>query len=147
MNIIINCCILVGIVIIIGLLIGLKISIDYIRVFVYGELTNANNALEEIRNRLKSLEQYICGRNGHFEDSIKNGSSLNGSINAILFKLSENDLNIESKENKNNDIVFSENNTNKSEEESIDNNTINEESASKNDKISFEEEDFIIEEE
>ena len=82
-------CILLGVAGILTTLSVIKYKVDCLWKFVYGELNNQDGYLEEYRKRIDALEKYICGKGGKFEDSIKNGSSLNSIVNAILLEVAK----------------------------------------------------------
>ena len=82
-------CILLGVAGILTTLSVIKHKVDCLWKFVYGELNNQDGYLEEYQKRIDALEKYICGKGGKFEDSIKNGSSLNSIVNAILLEVAK----------------------------------------------------------
>jgi hypothetical protein len=121
--------------------------------FVYGELNNQDGYLEESRKRIDALEKYICGKGGKFEDSIKNGSSLNSIVNAILLevaKLNPDGWQVGANEDKTLDVSSNPIETIVKQEQNlkVDVPPVDkEETDDSEEKISFEEEDFMIEEE
>ena len=146
-------CILLGVAGILTTLSVIKYKVDCLWKFVYGELNNQDGYLEEYRKRIDALEKYICGKGGKFEDSIKNGSSLNSIVNAILLevaKLNPDGWQVGVTEDKTLDVDFDPIETIVKQEQNpkVDVPPITEEETDDSDeKISFEEEDFTIEEE
>ena len=51
--------------------------------------TRTEERIDELQERFLMLEKYICGADGHFEDSIHNGSSMNGILNAIIIEVAK----------------------------------------------------------
>lgn len=45
--------------------------------------------IDELQERFLQFEKYVCGQDGHFEDSVRNGSSLNSIINATLLEVAK----------------------------------------------------------
>lgn len=131
----------------------IKYKVDCLWKFVYGELNNQDGYLEEYRKRIDALEKYICSKGGKFEDSIKNGSSLNSIINAILLevaKLNPDGWKVGVAEDKTLDVASEpiEKVVKQEQNPKVDVPPITEEETDDSDeKISFEEEDFMIEEE
>ena len=146
-------CILLGVVGILTTLSVIKYKVDCLWKFVYGELNNQDGYLEEYQERIDALEKYICGKGGKFEDSIKNGSSLNSIVNAILLevaKLNPDGWQVGVTEDKTLDNASEPIETVVKQEQKpkVDVPPITEEETDDSDeKISFEEEDFMIEEE
>ena len=146
-------CILLGVAGILTTLSVIKYKVDCLWKFVYGELNNQDGYLEEYRKRIDALEKYICGKGGKFEDSIKNGSSLNSIVNAILLevaKLNPDGWQVGVTEDKTLDAASNPIETIVKQEQNpkVDVPPITEEETDDSDeKISFEEEDFTIEEE
>ena len=146
-------CILLGVAGIFTTLSVLKYKVDCLWKFVYGELNNQDGYLEESRKRIDALEKYICGKGGRFEDSIKNGSSLNSIVNAILLevaKLNPDGWQVGVTEDKTLDVASDPIETIVKQEQTpkVDVSPVTEEETDDSDeKISFEEEDFTIEEE
>ena len=146
-------CILLGVAGILTTLSVIKYKVDCLWKFVYGELNNQDNYLEEYRKRIDALEKYICGKGGKFEDSIKNGSSLNSIVNAILLevaKLNPDGWQVGVTEDKTLDVASDPIETIVKQEQNpkVDVPSVTEEETDDSDeKISFEEEDFTIEEE
>ena len=146
-------CILLGVAGILTTLSVIKYKVDCLWKFVYGELNNQDGYLEEYRKRIDALEKYICGKGGKFEDSIKNGSSLNSIVNAILLevaKLNPDGWQVGASEDKTLDVASDPIETIVKQEQNpkVDVPPVTEEETDDSDKkISFEEEDFIIEEE
>jgi len=146
-------CILLGVAGILTTLSVIKYKVDCLWKFVYGELNNQDGYLEESRKRIDALEKYICGKGGRFEDSIKNGSSLNSIVNAILLevaKLNPDGWQVGVTEDKTLDVASEPVETIVKQEETMkaDVSSVTEEETDDSDeKISFEEEDFTIEEE
>ena len=146
-------CILLGVVGILTTLSVIKYKVDCLWKFVYGELNNQDGYLEEYRKRIDALEKYICGKGGKFEDSIKNGSSLNSIVNAILLevaKLNPDGWQVGVTEDKtlDNASELIETVVKQEQKPKVDVPPITEEETDDSDeKISFEEEDFMIEEE
>ena len=146
-------CILLGVAGILTTLSVIKYKVDCLWKFVYGELNNQDGYLEEYRKRIDALEKYICGKGGKFEDSIKNGSSLNSIVNAILLevaKLNPDGWQVGVTEDKTLDVASDSIETIVKQEQNpkVDVTPITEEKTDDSDeKISFEEEDFTIEEE
>ena len=146
-------CILLGVAGILTTLSVIKYKVDCLWKFVYGELNNQDGYLEEYRKRIDALEKYICGKGGKFEDSIKNGSSLNSIVNAILLevaKLNPDGWQVGVTEDKTLDVASDPIETIVKQEQNpkVDVSPITEEETDDSDeKISFEGEDFIIEEE
>ena len=146
-------CILLGVAGILTTLSVIKYKVDCLWKFVYGELNNQDGYLEEYQKRIDALEKYICGKGGKFEDSIKNGSSLNSIVNAILLevaKLNPDGWQVGVTEDKTLDVASDSIETIVKQEQNpkVDVPPVTEEETDDSDeKISFEEEDFIIEEE
>ena len=146
-------CILLGVAGILTTLSVIKYKVDCLWKFVYGELNNQDGYLEEYQKRIDALEKYICGKGGKFEDSIKNGSSLNSIVNAILLevaKLNPDGWQVGVTEDKTLDVVSDPIETIVKQEQNpkTDDPPVTEEKTDDSDeKISFEEEDFTIEEE
>ena len=146
-------CILLGVAGILTTLSVIKYKVDCLWKFVYGELNNQDGYLEESRKRIDALEKYICGKGGRFEDSIKNGSSLNSIVNAILLevaKLNPDGWQVGVTEDKTLDVASDPVETIVKQEQTLkaDAYPVTEEETDDSDeKISFEEEDFTIEEE
>ena len=146
-------CILLGVAGILTTLSVIKYKVDCLWKFVYGELNNQDGYLEEYRKRIDALEKYICGKGGKFEDSIKNGSSLNSIVNAILLevaKLNPDGWQVGVTEDKTLDVASDPIETIVKQEQNpkVDVPPVTEEETDDSDeKISFEEEDFTIEEE
>ena len=146
-------CILLGVAGILTTLSVIKYKVDCLWKFVYGELNNQDGYLEEYRKRIDALEKYICGKGGKFEDSIKNGSSLNSIVNAILLevaKLNPDGWQVGVTEDKTLDVASNPIETIVKQEQNpkVDVPPVTEEETDDSDeKISFEEEDFMIEEE
>ena len=146
-------CILLGIIGSFVSLNALRYKVDCLWKFVYGELNNQEGYLEEYRKRIDALEKYICGKGGKFEDSIKNGSSLNSIVNAILLevaKLNPDGWQVGVTEDKTLDVASDpvETIVKKEQNLKVDVSPVTEEETDDSDeKISFEEEDFTIEEE
>ena len=146
-------CILLGVAGILTTLSVIKYKVDCLWKFVYGELNNQDGYLEESRKRIDALEKYICGKGGRFEDSIKNGSSLNSIVNAILLevaKLNPDGWQVGVTEDKTLDVASDPVETIVKQEQNskADVSPVTEEETDDSDeKISFEEEDFTIEEE
>ena len=146
-------CILLGVAGILTTLSVIKYKVDCLWKFVYGELNNQDGYLEEYRKRIDALEKYICGKGGKFEDSIKNGSSLNSIVNAILLevaKLNPDGWQVGVTEDKTLDVASNPIETIVKQEQNpkVDVSPVTEEETDDSDeKISFEEEDFMIEEE
>ena len=146
-------CILLGVAGILTTLSVIKYKVDCLWKFVYGELNNQDGYLEEYRKRIDALEKYICGKGGKFEDSIKNGSSLNSIVNAILLevaKLNPDGWQVGASEDKTLDVASEPIETVVKQEQNpkVDVPLVTEEETDDSDeKISFEEEDFMIEEE
>ena len=146
-------CILLGVAGILTTLSVIKYKVDCLWKFVYGELNNQDGYLEEYRKRIDALEKYICGKGGKFEDSIKNGSSLNSIVNAILLevaKLNPDGWQVGVTEDKTLDVASNPIETIVKQEQNpkVDVPPVTEEKTDDSDeKISFEEEDFTIEEE
>ena len=146
-------CILLGVAGILTTLSVIKYKVDCLWKFVYGELNNQDGYLEEYRKRIDALEKYICGKGGKFEDSIKNGSSLNSIVNAILLevaKLNPDGWQVGVTEDKTLDVASDPIETIVKQEQNpkVDVPSVTEEETDDSDeKISFEEEDFTIEEE
>ena len=146
-------CILLGVAGILTTLSVIKYKVDCLWKFVYGELNNQDGYLEEYRKRIDALEKYICGKGGKFEDSIKNGSSLNSIVNAILLevaKLNPDGWQVGVTEDKTLDVASEPIETVVKQEQNpkVDVPPVTEEETDDSDeKISFEEEDFTIEEE
>ena len=146
-------CILLGVAGILTTLSVIKYKVDCLWKFVYGELNNQDGYLEEYRKRIDALEKYICGKGGKFEDSIKNGSSLNSIVNAILLevaKLNPDGWHVGVTEDKTLDVASNPIETIVKQEQNpkVDVTPVTEEETDNSDeKISFEGEDFIIEEE
>ena len=146
-------CILLGVAGILTTLSVIKYKVDCLWKFVYGELNNQDGYLEESRKRIDALEKYICGKGGKFEDSIKNGSSLNSIVNAILLevaKLNPDGWQVGVTEDKTLDVASDPVETIVKQEQTLkaDVSPVTEEETDDSDeKISFEEEDFTIEEE
>ena len=146
-------CILLGVAGILTTLSVIKYKVDCLWKFVYGELNNQDGYLEEYRKRIDALEKYICGKRGKFEDSIKNGSSLNSIVNAILLevaKLNPDGWQVGVTEDKTLDVASDPIETIVKQEQNpkVDVPPVTEEETDDSDeKISFEEEDFTIEEE
>ena len=146
-------CILLGVAGILTTLSVIKYKVDCLWKFVYGELNNQDGYLEEYRKRIDALEKYICGKGGKFEDSIKNGSSLNSIVNAILLevaKLNPDGWQVGVTEDKTLDVASDPIETIVKQEQNpkVDVPPVTEEETDDSDeKISFEEEDFMIEEE
>ena len=146
-------CILLGVAGILTTLSVIKYKVDCLWKFVYGELNNQDGYLEEYRKRIDALEKYICGKGGKFEDSIKNGSSLNSIVNAILLevaKLNPDGWQVGVTEDKTLDVDSAPIETIVKQEQNpkVDVPPVTEEETDDSDeKISFEEEDFMIEEE
>ena len=146
-------CILLGVAGILTTLSVIKYKVDCLWKFVYGELNNQDGYLEEYRKRIDALEKYICGKGGKFEDSIKNGSSLNSIVNAILLevaKLNPDGWQVSVTEDKTLDVasdpietIVKQKQNPKSDVPPV----TEEETDNSDEKISFEGEDFIIEEE
>ena len=146
-------CILLGVAGILTTLSVIKYKVDCLWKFVYGELNNQDGYLEEYRKRIDALEKYICGKGGKFEDSIKNGSSLNSIVNAILLevaKLNPDGWQVGVTEDKTLDVASNPIETIVKQEQNpkVDVPPVTEEETDDSDeKISFEGEDFMIEEE
>ena len=146
-------CILLGVAGILTTLSVIKYKVDCLWKFVYGELNNQEGYLEEYRKRIDALEKYICGKGGKFEDSIKNGSSLNSIVNAILLevaKLNPDGWQVGVTEDKTLDVASEPIETIVKQEQNpkVNDPPVTEEDTDDSDeKISFEEEDFTIEEE
>ena len=146
-------CILLGVAGILTTLSVIKYKVDCLWKFVYGELNNQDGYLEEYQKRIDALEKYICGKGGKFEDSIKNGSSLNSIVNAILLevaKLNPDGWQVGVTEDKTLDVASEPIGTIVKQEQNpkVDVPPVTEEETDDSDeKISFEEEDFTIEEE
>lgn len=146
-------CILLGVAGILTTLSVIKYKVDCLWKFVYGELNNQDGYLEEYRKRIDALEKYICGKGGKFEDSIKNGSSLNSIVNAILLevaKLNPDGWKVGVTEDKTLDVASDPVETIVKQEETLKADVppvTEEETDDSDEKISFEEEDFTIEEE
>ena len=146
-------CILLGVAGILTTLSVIKYKVDCLWKFVYGELNNQDGYLEEYRKRIDALEKYICGKGGKFEDSIKNGSSLNSIVNAILLevaKLNPDGWQVGVTEDKTLDVASDSIETIVKQEQNpkVDVPLVTEEETDDSDeKISFEGEDFTIEEE
>ena len=146
-------CILLGVAGILTTLSVIKYKVDCLWKFVYGELNNQDGYLEEYRKRIDALEKYVCGKGGKFEDSIKNGSSLNSIVNAILLevaKLNPDGWQVGVTEDKTLDVASEPIETIVKQEQNpkVDVPPVTEEETDDSDeKISFEEEDFMIEEE
>ena len=146
-------CILLGVAGILTTLSVIKYKVDCLWKFVYGELNNQDGYLEEYRKRIDALEKYICGKGGKFEDSIKNGSSLNSIVNAILLevaKLNPDGWQVGVTEDKTLDVASEpiETVVKQEQDPKVDVPPVTEEETDDSDeKISFEEEDFMIEEE
>ena len=146
-------CILLGVAGILTTLSVIKYKIDCLWKFVYGELNNQDGYLEEYRKRIDVLEKYICGKGGKCEDSIKNGSSLNSIVNAILLevaKLNPDGWQVGVTEDKTLDVASDSIETIVKQEQNpkVDVPLVTEEETDDSDeKISFEGEDFTIEEE
>ena len=146
-------CILLGVAGILTTLSVIKYKVDCLWKFVYGELNNQDGYLEEYRKRIDALEKYICGKGGKFEDSIKNGSSLNSIVNAILLevaKLNPDGWQVGVTEDKTLVIASEPIETVVKQEQNpkVDVPPVTEEETDDSDeKISFEGEDFMIEEE
>ena len=146
-------CILLGVAGILTTLSVIKYKVDCLWKFVYGELNNQDGYLEEYRKRIDALEKYICGKGGKFEDSIKNGSSLNSIVNAILLevaKLNPDGWQVGVTEDKTLDVASDPIETIVKQEQNpmVDVPPVTEEETDdSNEKISFEGEDFTIEEE
>lgn len=146
-------CVLLGVAGILTTLSVIKYKVDCLWKFVYGELNNQDGYLEEYRKRIDALEKYICGKGGKFEDSIKNGSSLNSIVNAILLevaKLNPDGWKVGVIEDKTLDVASNPIETIVKQEQNpkVDVPPVTEEETDDFDeKISFEEEDFMIEEE
>ena len=146
-------CILLGVAGILTTLSVIKYKVDCLWKFVYGELNNQDGYLEEYRKRIDALEKYICGKGGKFEDSIKNGSSLNSIVNAILLevaKLNPDGWQVSASEDKTLDVASDPIETIVKQEQNpkVDVPPVTEEETDDSDeKISFEGEDFMIEEE
>ena len=146
-------CILLGVAGILTTLSVIKYKVDCLWKFVYGELNNQDGYLEEYQKRIDALEKYICGKGGKFEDSIKNGSSLNSIVNAILLevaKLNPDGWQVGVTEDKTLDVASHPIETIVKQEQNPktgDPPVTEEETDDSDEKISFEGEDFIIEEE
>lgn len=146
-------CILLGVAGILTTLSVIKYKVDCLWKFVYGELNNQDGYLEEYRKRIDALEKYICGKGGKFEDSIKNGSSLNSIVNAILLevaKLNPDGWQVGVTEDKTLDVASDpiETIVKQKQNPKVDVLPVTEEETDEPDeKISFEGEDFMIEEE
>ena len=146
-------CILLGVAGILTTLSVIKYKVDCLWKFVYGELNNQDGYLEEYRKRIDALEKYICGKGGKFEDSIKNGSSLNSIVNAILLevaKLNPDGWQVGVTEDKTLDVASHPIETIVKQEQNPKTDVppvTEEETDDSDEKISFEEEDFTIEEE
>ena len=146
-------CILLGVAGILTTLSVIKYKVDCLWKFVYGELNNQDGYLEESRKRIDALEKYICGKGGKFEDSIKNGSSLNSIVNAILLevaKLNPDGWQVGVTEDKTLDVASDPIETIVKQEQNQKagvSPVTEEETDDSDEKISFEEEDFTIEEE
>ena len=146
-------CILLGVVGILTTLSVIKYKVDCLWKFVYRELNNQDGYIEEYRKRIDALEKYICGKGGKFEDSIKNGSSLNSIVNAILLevaKLNPDGWQVGASEDKTLDVASDSIETIVKQEQNpkVDVPPVTEEETDDSDeKISFEGEDFMIEEE
>ena len=146
-------CILLGVAGILTTLSVIKYKVDCLWKFVYGELNNQEGYLEEYRKRIDALEKYICGKGGKFEDSIKNGSSLNSIVNAILLevaKLNPEGWQVGVTEDKTLNVASEpvETIVKKEQNPKVNVSPVTEEETDDSDeKISFEEEDFTIEEE
>ena len=146
-------CILLGVAGILTTLSVIKYKVDCLWKFVYGEFNNQDGYLEEYRKRIDALEKYICGKGGKFEDSIKNGSSLNSIVNAILLevaKLNPDGWQVGVTEDKTLDVASEpiETVVKQEQDPKVDVPPVTEEEPDVSDKkISFEEEDFTIEEE
>ena len=145
-------CILLGVAGILTTLSVIKYKVDCLWKFVYGELNNQGGYLEEYRKRIDALEKYICGKGGQFEDSIKNGSSLNSIVNAILLevaKLNPDGWQVGVTEDKTLDVASDPIETIVKQEQNpkVDVHPVTEEETDDSEeKISFEDEDFTIEE-
>ena len=146
-------CILLGVAGILTTLSVIKYKVDCLWQFVYGELNNQDGYLEEYQKRIDALEKYICGKGGKFEDSIKNGSSLNSIVNAILLevaKLNPDGWQVGASEDKTLDVASEpiETVVKQEQDPKVDVPLVTEEETDYSDeKISFEGEDFMIEEE
>ena len=146
-------CVLLGVAGILTTLSVIKYKVDCLWKFVYGELNNQDGYLEEYRKRIDALEKYICGKGGKFEDSIKNGSSLNSIVNAILLevaKLNPDEWQVGVTEDKTLDVASEpiETVVKQEQDPKVDVPPVTEEETDDSDeKISFEGEDFMIEEE
>ena len=146
-------CIVLGVAGVLTTLSVIKYKVDCLWKFVYGELNNQDGYLEEYQKRIDALEKYICGKGGKFEDSIKNGSSLNSIVNAILLevaKLNPDGWQVGVTEDKTLDVVSDSIETIVKQEQNpkVDVPPVTEEETDDSDeKISFEGEDFMIEEE
>ena len=146
-------CILLGVAGILTTLSVIKYKVDCLWKFVYGELNNQDGYLEEYQKRIDALEKYICGKGGKFEDSIKNGSSLNSIVNAILLevaKLNPDGWQVGVTEDKTLDVASDpiETIVKQERDPKVDVPPVTKEETDDSDeKISFEEEDFTIEEE
>ena len=139
-------CILLGVAGILTTLSVIKYKVDCLWKFVYGELNNQDGYIEEYRKRIDALEKYICGKGGKFEDSIKNGSSLNSIVNAILLevaKLNPDGWQVGANEDKTLDVSSNPIETIVKQEQNLKVDVL----STTEEKISFEEEDFTIEEE
>ena len=145
-------CILLGVAGILTTLSVIKYKVDCLWKFVYGELNNQDGHLEEYRKRIDALEKYICGKGGKFEDSIKNGSSLNSIVNAILLevaKLNPDGWQVGVTEDKTLDVAADPVETIVKQEQNLKADVspvTEEETDDSEEKISFEDEDFTIEE-
>lgn len=146
-------CILLGVAGILTTLLVIKYKVDCLWQFVYGELNNQDGYLEKYQKRIDALEKYICGKGGKFEDSIKNGSSLNSIVNAILLevaKFNPDGWKVGVTEDKTLDVASDPIETIVKQEQNskVDVPPVTEEETDDSDeKISFEGEDFMIEEE
>lgn len=146
-------CVLLGVAGILTTLSVIKYKVDCLWKFIYGELNNQDGYLEEYRKRIDALEKYICGKGGKFEDSIKNGSSLNSIVNAILLevaKFNPDGWKVGVTEDKTLDVASDPIETIVKQEQNpkVDVHPVTEEETDdSNEKISFEGEDFMIEEE
>ena len=145
-------CILLGIIGFFVSLNALRYKVDCLWKFVYGELNNQEGYLEEYQKRIDALEKYICGKGGKFEDSIKNGSSLNSIVNAILLevaKLNPEGWKVGVIEDKTLDVDSEPIETIVKQEQNMKadvSSVTEEETDDSEEKISFEDEDFTIEE-
>ena len=146
-------CILLGVVGILTTLSVIKYKVDCLWKFVYGELNNQDGYLEEYQKRIDALEKYICGKGGKFEDSIKNGSSLNSIVNAILLEVAKLNpdgwqVGVTEEKTLENASEPIERGVKQEQKPKVDVPPITEEETDDSDeKISFEGEDFMIEEE